>query len=283
MNPYTPKPEWLKKRIDFTEHSELRSLLSAGGLHTICEEALCPNISECCSKKQASFLILGRVCTRGCEFCNVAKGKPLPADSGESLRVAEAIRKLGLSHAVITSPTRDDLPDGGAEIFAETVRAVRQVNPDAKIELLVPDFRGDTSAIDTVCSVEPDVFGHNIETVPRLYDVRKGAEYRRSMDVLAYAHAKFPHIPVKSGLMLGMGETREEVLDVMKDLVDAGCGFLSLGQYLAPGRDFYPVKEFIRPEIFIEYKKTGLEMGFLHIESGPYVRSSYHASEYLSS
>ncbi|NPV01860.1 MAG: lipoyl synthase [Brevinematales bacterium] len=283
MSAYTPKPEWLKKRIDFTEHSELRSLLSAGGLHTICEEALCPNISECCSKKQASFLILGRICTRGCEFCNVAKGKPLRVDTGEPSRVAEAIRKLGLSHAVITSPTRDDLADGGAGVFAETVRAVREVNPNAKVELLVPDFRGDTSAINTVCQSAPDVFGHNIETAPRLYHVRKGAEYRRSMDILAYAHKKYPHIPVKSGLMLGMGETRDEVLGVMKDLVDAGCGFLSLGQYLAPGRDFYPVKEFIRPEIFVEYKDAGLQMGFLHIESGSYVRSSYHASEYLHS
>jgi lipoic acid synthetase len=281
MSGYSPKPEWLKKRIDFSEHIELRALLSAGGLHTICEEALCPNISECCAKNQASFLILGRFCTRACEFCNVVKGKPLSVDPGEPERIAEAVKKLGLSHAVITSPTRDDLPDGGAGIFAETVRAVRKNNPGTKIELLVPDFQGDTVSIDTVCQAVPDIFGHNIETVPRLYHVRKGAEYDRSMQVLSYVHEQYPGIPVKSGLMLGMGETRDEVIEVMKELLEAGCKFLSLGQYLAPGRSFYPVKEYIRPEVFAEYKETGLKLGFRHIESGPYVRSSYHASEYL--
>ncbi|OHD56494.1 MAG: lipoyl synthase [Spirochaetes bacterium GWF1_51_8] len=260
---------------------KIRRMLSRNGLHTICEEALCPNISECSKKREASFLILGKVCTRGCTFCNVEKGVPLPADPAEPEKIALAVSELGLKHAVITSPTRDDLPDGGAEIFAQTISAIRKILPGTAIEVLVPDFRGDTHPLDTVCHAMPDLFGHNIETVPRLYGIRKGADFKRSLSIFSYISSNYPSIPLKSGLMLGLGETASEVVSVMRDLYAAGCRYLSLGQYLAPGKNFYPVREYIAPETFAEYKKDGMKTGFLHIESAPFVRSSYMASEYL--
>ncbi len=274
------KPDWLQKRVNPAAHAEMEQLLGGLGLHTVCQEALCPNISECFRQKQATFLILGKACTRLCTFCNVTKAKPLPLDQEEPVRVAAAIAQLGLNHVVITSPTRDDLPDGGAAAYALTVAAIRRGAPIARIELLVPDFNGNLTALEQVVASGPDIFGHNVETVPRLYAIREGADYQRSLEVLGKAMKLAPAIPTKSGVMLGLGETLDEVRQVMADLLSVGCSYLSLGQYLAPSRHHQPVVEFIPPETFDLLREEGLRMGFRHLESGPYVRSSYHAGEY---
>lgn len=282
MSAETTKPEWLRKKINVGELAGLKRKLHAGGLHTICEEALCPNISECFEKQQATFLILGALCTRGCRFCNVGKGKPLPPDPDEPRRVAEAVRDLKLKHVVVTSPTRDDLPDGGAQHYAATVRAVREASPDTRVELLVPDFQGDDTALHTVLDSRPDVLGHNIETVERLYAVRAGADYRRSLDLLRRSARIAPDIPVKSGFMLGLGETDAEVSRTMSDLLEAGCRLLSIGQYLAPSKLHVPVAEYVEPEQFERWKDLAIYKGFRYVESGSYVRSSYHAENYLT-
>ena len=274
------KPEWLQKRVSPGAHAEMERLLGDFQLHTVCQEALCPNISECFRARQATFLILGKACTRHCTFCNVTKETPLPPDPGEPERVAGAVARLGLSHVVITSPTRDDLPDGGAAAYAATVGAIRRLSPGTRIELLVPDFQGSRECIALVTAASPDIFGHNLETVPRLYDIRQGADYRRSLDLLATARELAPAIPTKSGLMLGLGESEEEVLTVLHDLRMAGCSYLSLGQYLAPSRRHQSVAEFIPPETFDRLRDVALGLGFTHVESGPYVRSSYHAADY---
>ncbi len=274
------KPEWLQKRINPSAHAEMERMLGDLRLHTVCQEACCPNISECFRHRQATFLILGRICTRLCSFCNVAKEKPLPLDPGEPERVAEAISRLDLSHVVITSPTRDDLPDGGAGLYAATVAAIRNASPRTAIELLIPDFRGDRQALATVALAAPDIVGHNLETVPRLYHIREGADYQRSLGVLAELHEIAPALRTKSGLMVGLGETDEELFAVFADLRRVGCAFLSVGQYLAPSRRHHPVVAFIEPERFERYREKALSMGFAHVESGPYVRSSYHAAEY---
>lgn len=276
----TRKPEWLQKRINPAAHAEMERLLGDHRLHTVCQEAMCPNITECFRQRQATFLILGRICTRLCSFCNVAKEAPLPADHGEPARVAEAIKRLNLSHVVITSPTRDDLPDGGAALYAATVAAIREAAPRTAIELLIPDFRGDREAISVVTRAMPDIIGHNLETVPRLYHIREGADYRRSLEVLAALHEIAPSIRTKSGLMVGLGETEEELFAVFADLCRVGCSYLSVGQYLAPSKRHHPVRAFIEPELFDLYRERALAMGFAHVESGPYVRSSYHAAEY---
>ena len=276
----TRKPEWLQKKINPAAHAEMERLLGDHRLHTVCREAMCPNISECFRQKQATFLILGRACTRLCSFCNVAKEVPLPADQGEPARVAQAVVRLGLAHVVVTSPTRDDLPDGGAGHYGATVAAIRQTSPGTRIELLIPDFRGERASIATVVTARPDILGHNVETVPRLYQIRSGADYRRSLTVLATARELDPELPTKSGIMLGLGEREEEVLAVFADLRGAGCTYLSVGQYLAPGKKHYPVQEYIRPERFEFYRERALVLGFAHVESGPYVRSSYHAEQY---
>jgi len=273
------KPEWLQKKVNPGEQSGMRQLLGELRLNTVCQQALCPNISECFSCGQATFLILGKNCTRLCSFCNVEKSQPLPVDFDEPARIAEAVVRLKLSHVVITSPTRDDLDDGGASLFAFTVNAVRQDSPQTRIELLIPDFQGNHDSIDLVAKTGPDIIAHNVETVPRLYHIRSGADYLRSLDVLRYCSG-FGNIKVKSGIMLGMGESKEEVLAVLKDLHEVGCDYLSIGQYLAPGRNHYPVQEYIKPELFESLRMKALEMGFSHVESGPYVRSSYHAGEY---
>ncbi len=249
-------------------------------LHTVCQEACCPNISECFRHRQATFLILGRICTRLCSFCNVTKERPLPMDHDEPGRVAEAISRLGLSHVVVTSPTRDDLPDGGAGLYAATVAAIRETSPRTAIELLIPDFRGERQALATVAQAAPDIIGHNLETVPRLYHIREGADYRRSLEVLATLLDLAPSLKTKSGLMVGLGETDEELYAVFADLRRVGCAFLSVGQYLAPSRRHHPVVAFIEPARFERYREKALSMGFSHVESGPYVRSSYHAAEY---
>lgn len=276
------RPEWLNKKIDLKVYSDMKSRLRKLGVETVCEQAMCPNAGECFGRGEATFLILGRHCTRACSFCNVDRSVPLPPDVDEPRRVAEAVSKFGLKHVVITSVTRDDLLDGGAGAFANTVLSIRKKSPGATIEVLVPDFKLSLSSIEKVLRSGPDIFAHNVETVPALYKaVRQGADYDRSLEVLREAKKIAPDIKTKSGIMLGLGESEGEVLRVMKDLRSAGCDFLSIGQYLAPSLKHYPVKEYISPEIFKRLKEKGMGLGFLHIESGPYVRSSYMAGMYL--
>jgi lipoic acid synthetase len=274
------KPEWLRKKVNPGDQGEMRQLLGELRLNTVCQQALCPNISECFSCGQATFLILGRNCTRLCSFCNVEKIAPLPVDSDEPERVGEAVRRLKLAHVVVTSPTRDDLPDGGASLYAATVAAIRSASPATRIELLIPDFQGNVPSLESVARSRPDIIAHNVETVPRLYQIRSGADYRRSLDVLRTCAGLAPEIRTKSGIMLGMGEEEGEVLQVFHDLRKVGCSYLSVGQYLAPSRRHYPVQEYVRPELFESLRAQALEMGFSHVESGPYVRSSYHAGKY---
>lgn len=278
-----PKPDWLKKKININENESLKKDLADLRLHTICEEALCPNISECFKRRQATFLIMGNLCTRACSFCNVDKsGQPLPLEYDEPKRTAEAVKRLGLRHAVITSPTRDDLSDGGASHFIKTVEAVRSLCPETKIEILVPDFGGIKESIINTAECRVDIYAHNLETVPSLYHVRKGADYKRSLALLKTASEAVPNLKVKSGLMLGMGEGADELSACFAELLENGCRYLSLGQYLPPSKRHYPVKEYISPRRFDELKEEALSMGFVHVESGPYVRSSYHAEEYIN-
>jgi lipoic acid synthetase len=274
------KPDWLRKKVNPGEQAGMRHLLAELRLNTVCQQALCPNISECFSCGQATFLILGTNCTRHCSFCNVEKLPPLPVDDTEPLRIAEAVARLKLSHVVITSPTRDDLSDGGSSVYCATVAAIRHQSPRTKVELLIPDFMGNRAAIESVVAVQPDIIAHNVETVPRLYHVRSGAVYERSLEVLRLCGEHDRRISTKSGIMLGMGETEDEVLGVMRDLRAVNCSFLSIGQYLAPSRRHYAVQEYIQPELFESMRQIALEIGFSHVESGPYVRSSYHAEQY---
>ena len=275
------KPPWLKKRIPpFRDLQKVKSILSETDLHTVCQEARCPNLGECFSRGTATFLILGRVCTRGCGFCAVERDAPAPPDEAEPERVAQAVQKMGIHYVVITSVTRDDLPDGGASSFAETIRAIRALNPKINIEVLIPDFKGDLRSLKAVLKECPEVLNHNIETISRLYPrVRPLADYKRSLNLLKRSKEDCPHIPTKSGFMLGLGETQEEVLELLRDLREAGCDFLTIGQYLQPRQDRLPVVRFIPPEEFEEYKRMGEEMGFRAVASGPFVRSSFHASE----
>jgi len=246
--------------------------------HTVCESAACPNVGECWNRRTATFMILGNVCTRRCGFCAVQKGAPLPVDYDEPRRVADAVAALGLRYAVITSVNRDDRKDGGAELFALTIRAIRAKVPDCKVEVLIPDFQGSEAALALVMEAAPDVLNHNIETVPRLYrQVRLGARYQRSLDLLAAAKRMSPATPTKSGLMVGLGESTDEVVDVMRDLRRSQVDILTVGQYLRPSPRHLPVARFVSPEEFAAYRRLGLEMGFAHVESGPLVRSSYHA------
>jgi len=280
-NQKLPKPPWLKRRIPSgATYQEIRGLLQKTQLHTVCQEACCPNLGECFSQGTATFLILGDRCTRNCRFCAVAHGPKEPPDPGEPLRVAEAVDHMKLRYAVVTSVTRDDLPDGGASVFAETIRKIREKSPQTKVEVLIPDFRGDLQSLKIVMEARPDVLNHNVETVPRLYaSVRPGAVYQRSIDLLKSAHQMDPSIPIKSGLMLGLGELPEEVLQVLNDLVQAGCRILTLGQYLQPSAEHLPVERFVPPEEFEEWRKKALGLGFGEVASGPFVRSSYHAQE----
>jgi lipoic acid synthetase len=276
----TRKPEWLQKRINPGAHAEMERLLGDLRLHTVCQEAMCPNISECFRQRQATFLIMGRHCTRLCTFCNVTKETPLPLDPGEPARVAAAVVRLALSHVVVTSPTRDDLPDGGAAHYAATVAALHAAAPATAVELLIPDLQGCEASLATVVAAAPHILGHNVETVPRLYGIRSGADYGRSLALLAAARRLAPGLATKSGLMLGLGETEAEILAVFRDLAAAGCTYLSVGQYLAPSRNHFPVQEFVPPERFERYREQALALGFRHVESAPYVRSSYHAAHY---
>jgi lipoyl synthase len=277
-----PRPEWLRvKFFNGPNYQDLKRIMRTLGLHTVCESARCPNMGECWEHRTATFMILGDICTRACGFCAVPSGKPAgPPDEQEPGRVAEAVEHMGLRYAVITSVNRDDQPDGGANLFARTIAEIRGRVPDCRIEVLIPDFRGFWSALETVVGARPDVLNHNTETVPRLYhQVRKGAVYERSLELLRRAKLLAPAMPTKTGLMLGLGETREEVLAAMRDLVAQGTDILTLGQYLQPTREHLPIVRYVHPDEFAEYKMLGEEMGFAHVESGPLVRSSYHAFE----
>jgi lipoic acid synthetase len=281
LDPKPVRPVWLRAPAPVGEnYRELKGLVGSLGLHTVCESAACPNVGECWNRRTATFMILGNVCTRRCGFCAVQKGAPLAVDYDEPRRVAEACVALGLRYAVITSVNRDDRKDGGAELFALTIHAVRSRIPACRVEVLVPDFQGSYAAMEVVMDAHPGVLNHNIETVPRLYrQVRLGARYERSLDMLAHARRLQPHIPTKSGLMLGLGETSEEVLQVMRDLRGHGVGILTLGQYLRPSPKHLPILRYVPREEFDELRTLGEEMGFTHVEAGPLVRSSYHASE----
>src|SRR5579864_5519151 len=277
----TPRPQWLRAPAPVGDnYRALKSLIEEMGLHTVCESAACPNIGDCWNRRTATFMILGNVCTRRCGFCAVQKGAPLEVDYDEPRRVAEACAVLGLKHAVITSVNRDDRKDGGAELFALTIRAIRQRIPGCRVEVLVPDFQGSHAAMEIVMNAHPDVLNHNIETVPRLYrQVRLGARYERSLDMLAYARQVRPFIPTKSGLMLGLGENTDEVSQGMRDLRAHGVDILTLGQYLRPSQKHLPIIRYVPQDEFDQFKRLGYEMGFSHVESGPLVRSSYHASD----
>ncbi len=280
--PIERRPPWLKKKIELSGGKETAELLARLHLNTVCREARCPNISECYKNRHATFLIMGKICTRSCAFCHVARGAaPEPLDPSEPGRVAQAAQQMALRHVVVTSVTRDDLPDGGAGHFARTIELLQHISLRPAIEVLVPDFQGNTDAIAIVAASAPDIFSHNLETVRRLYSLRPGADYRRSIDVLAYAKNKNAHLKTKTALMLGLGETQEEITEVFRDLRDVDCDFLALGQYLRPDKKNTEVKEYLSPRIFEEYRQIALSLGFLHVESAPYVRSSYHAGSYL--
>lgn len=277
----TGKPRWLRRRFPTDPtYEKVRGLVSRGRLHTVCQEAKCPNVWECFSRETATFLIMGPYCTRNCRFCAVAHGPLGPPDPEEPARVAKAVQEMQLSYAVITSVTRDDLPDGGARFFAETIQEIRKRMAEVFIEVLIPDFQGDPDALQTVLEARPDVLNHNIETAPRLYaSVRPEADYRRSLECLRWVKQYDPSMPTKSGLMLGLGESPEEVKETLGDLLEVGCTMLTLGQYLQPTKEHLRVARYVPPEEFADWKETALGMGFAEVASGPFVRSSYHAKE----
>lgn len=277
-----PRPDWLRvKFFNGPNYQDLKRIMRTLGLNTVCESARCPNMGECWEHRTATFMILGNICTRACGFCAVPSGRPAgPPDEQEPERVAEAVERMGLRYAVVTSVNRDDQPDGGASIFARTILKIRARVPQCKVEVLIPDFRGDWNALETVIAAHPDVLNHNTETVPRLYhQVRKGAVYSRSLELLRRAKSLSPGMPTKTGLMLGLGEEREEILAAIRDLASQGTDILTLGQYLQPTREHLPIVRYVHPDEFAEYKALGEQMGFAHVESGPLVRSSYHAFE----
>lgn len=280
-----PKPAWLRARAPMGEnYHALKRLARSLGLHTVCESAQCPNIGECWHHKTATFMMLGNLCTRRCGFCAVPKGRPEPIDFDEPRRVAQAVAQLGLQHAVITSVNRDDDNLGGARAFAEVIEEIRRQAPGCSVEVLIPDFHGDQEAIRTVVDARPEILNHNTETVPRLYRVvRSGARYERSLELLRYAKELRPAGLTKSGVMVGLGEETHELLAVFRDLASAGCDILTIGQYLRPSRDHLPIARLYTPQEFAELKAEALSMGFRHVESGPLVRSSYHAHEQANS
>ncbi|RPH93576.1 lipoyl synthase [candidate division KSB1 bacterium] len=275
--PLPRKPDWLKVRISQTKtFHNVRDLVKGLHLHTVCEEAACPNRGECWNRGTATILIMGDICTRSCGFCNVKTGKPLPLDLGEPRRVAEAVQTLHLHYAVITSVDRDELSDGGAGHFAATIRSIHELNPQCKVEALIPDFKGMEVSLTVVCDARPEVLAHNLETVARLHStVRPQAKYWRSLQLLG--RAKKQGMVVKSGIMVGLGETKDEVIEVMRDLVDVGCDLLTIGQYMQPTPKHLPVVEYIHPDVFKEYEEIGRNLGLAHVQSGALVRSSYLA------
>jgi lipoic acid synthetase len=278
---HPPKPRWLKKRLPSgPDFEKLKGLIEKDRLHTVCREARCPNIWECFSQQTATFLIMGSRCTRNCRFCSIEPGPLESPDPDEPQRVAAAARRMELKYVVITSVTRDDLPDGGATFFARTIDEIHRQIPEALVEVLIPDFQGDAEALRKVLDARPDVLNHNIETVPRLYPlVRPQADYRRSLQLLRRVPKYDPGLPTKSGLMLGLGESAAEIRATLRDLRDAHCRILTLGQYLQPSRAHLPVSRFVPPAEFENWKNAALKMGFCKVASGPFVRSSYHAKE----
>jgi len=283
--PNTParlrKPDWLKQRLPSgPDFEKIKGMIHKDRLHTVCQEAGCPNIWECFSHHTATFLIMGSRCTRNCRFCAVTEGPLAPPDPQEPAKVANVARQMGLKYVVVTSVTRDDLPDGGAGHFAETIKKIRREIPDVCVEVLIPDFQGSKEALATVLKAHPDVLNHNIETVPRLYpEVRPQADYHRSLALIQDAHDYDPGLMTKSGLMLGLGEYPAEIRRTLEDMLKAGCRMLTLGQYLQPSKDHLPVKRYIPPAEFDEWRETALKIGFVEVASGPFVRSSYHARE----
>ncbi|CAG7649371.1 Lipoyl synthase [Paenibacillus allorhizosphaerae] len=279
------KPDWLKIKLTTGDnYKELKNMMRGKTLHTVCEEAKCPNIHECWANRTATFMILGDICTRACRFCAVNTGLPTELDLQEPERVAEAAEQMGLRHAVITSVARDDLQDGGASIFAETIRAVRRRNPLTSVEVLIPDFQGSEESLRIVMEAKPDILNHNVETVERLSDkVRAKAKYRRSLELLERAKRMAPSIPTKSSIMLGVGETWDEIVQTMHDLRAVDCNIMTIGQYLQPSLNHLFVEKYYTPEQFAELKAEGMKLGFRHVESGPLVRSSYHAHEQVQS
>ena len=279
--PRSPKPDWLKVRAPGSpRYLRLKGLMRELNLHTVCEEAQCPNIGECWNHGTATFMILGDVCTRACSYCAVSHGRPSAVDTAEPSRVADAIRTLDLDYVVITSVDRDDLTDGGASIFADTIRETRARLSGCRIEVLIPDFQGNEAALRTVLDARPDILNHNTETVPRLYRMaRSGGRYARTLELLERSRRYAPDIPTKSGVMVGLGEERDELIATLQDLRRVGCGILTIGQYLRPSAAHAPMARYYHPDEFRELKERALEMGFVHVESGPLVRSSYHAHE----
>ncbi len=284
--PLTPTaiPEWIRVRVtEGSNFKELKQLVQGSNLHTVCEEARCPNIFDCWNRRTATFMILGDVCTRACRFCAVTSGRPSELDLGEPLRVADSVARLGLKHAVITSVDRDDLKDGGAGIFARTIRAIRRRSPGTTVEVLTPDFQGNFDSVRTVVEAEPDIFNHNTETVPRLYSrIRPKAVYANSLALLRHVKALAPDMVTKSGLMVGLGETEDELLEVFRNMRAHTIDVLTVGQYLRPSKKHAAVERFYRPEEFARLKEQALAMGFAHVEAGPLVRSSYHADEQIA-
>ncbi len=279
------KPEWLKvKAPGGAEYLRVKATVRDRRLHTVCQEAHCPNVGECWDHGTATFMILGRVCTRNCPYCAVAHGRPPEFDPDEPARVADAVAEMKLRLAVITSVDRDDLPDFGAGIFAEVIRQVHEKVPGCSVEVLVPDFQGNEDSIRTVLDARPEIYDHNTETVPRLYKkARPGGRYERVMKIFRFAKSYAPHVPTKSGLILGLGETNEEVLQTMRDLRDVGVDILTLGQYLRPSDSHITLDRYVTPEEFRMFREAGMEMGYRHVESGPLVRSSYHAWQQVQS
>lgn len=280
-----PKPDWIRIKLTTGEnYQDIKNMMRSKTLHTVCEEARCPNIYECWANRTATFMILGETCTRACRFCAVNTGMPTELDLEEPKRVAEAAENMNLQHCVVTSVARDDLNDGGAQIFAETIKAIRARLPLCSVEVLIPDFLGNEQSLRTVMEAKPDILNHNIETVERLSDrVRAKAKYRRSLELLQRAKAMKPDIPTKSSIMLGVGEEWHEILQAMDDLRAVDCDILTIGQYLQPSPQHLHVEKYYTPEQFAELKKEGLKRGFSHVESGPLVRSSYHAHEQVKS
>jgi lipoic acid synthetase len=280
----TGRPDWLRVRLPSgDEYFRLKGIVRSHRLNTVCEEARCPNVAECWGQGTATFMILGDVCTRACGFCAVTTGLPRVLDRDEPERVADAVVAMGLAHAVVTSVNRDELRDGGASMFAATITAIRRRDPNISVEVLIPDFKGSRSALEAVLAARPDILNHNVETVPRLYKrVRPGASYRQSLELLRRTKEIAPGMVNKTGIMVGLGESTEEVLDVMRDLVrEARLDILTIGQYLKPTRDHLEVARFVHPDEFRELSRRGMEMGFRHVEAGPLVRSSYHAASQL--
>jgi lipoyl synthase len=281
VRPREPKPDWLKVRAPGSEnYLRLRGIMRSLKLNTVCEDAHCPNIGECWHHGTATFMILGDICTRACAYCAVAHGKPTALDLDEPRRVAEAVQAMALKYAVVTSVDRDDQPDGGAGIFAETIREIRRLMPGTRVEVLIPDFKGEAGPLQTVLDARPDVLNHNTETVPRLYRMaRSGGRYSRTLGLLQRSRRYAPHIPTKTGLMVGLGEEIDELVGVFRDLREVGVSILTIGQYLRPSPEHAPMTRYYHPDEFRALKREALALGFVHVEAGPLVRSSYHAHE----